>query len=109
MKVSLIHFTAYEINNIIIMCRLFGLGLECVSSTASYEEMNTKVEKWCRIVIILYLALIQSFMFAIFLLSYYQYYTTNLGSGAFMLPTPCWYVLKSGYKISRHILSLHIT
>lgn len=66
-------------------------GLEYAASNVLYTEINSNVEKWCKIIITLIMAVaMPAVVFSRFLFSYYLYYATDFGNDAFQLVFPCW-------------------
>ena len=73
---------------------IFSVGIENPVSKKIYEEVNEKVEnrtKW------MYLAIVQAsipgLLLSNFMVSFYIYFTSDLGNESFMLPFPVWWVL----------------
>lgn len=67
------------------------LGLTNPVSRMIYENGNHLVEKWFNIFIRLVMFVtLPGLMFPTFVVSYYKYFTTDLGNDAFEMPYPIW-------------------
>lgn len=67
------------------------LGLEYPISKAIYEETNRQVEKWNEIINFIMAKMTPIVLvWPSFILSFFRYFTTDLGNGAFELMLPIW-------------------
>lgn len=67
-------------------------GTDCLATRVAYIETNNRVEKWCKIADFILARFISiAFMLPKPILSYFMYFTTNLGPDAFELTFPVWY------------------
>lgn len=77
------------------MFHKMSLGLQCKESRAMYEKDIHLIEEVSKIV---YFAIVgvtvPGLVIPKAILSYFNYYTTNLGGDAFDLSIPMWYVYK---------------
>lgn len=61
-----------------------------------YENLNEKIEKWSNILYSVFIKVsVPGLLLPNFILSYYSYFSTDLGSEAFGLPYPFWYDLNA--------------
>lgn len=66
-------------------------GLQNEASKAIYVEVNDRIEKWSQIVhFVLVNVSIPFLILPKYLVSFYLYYTTDMGNDAFELPLPMW-------------------
>lgn len=70
------------------------VGLKSPASKANYAEIDLQTQKWTKII---HFVFIKVFLYAIvfqkLIFCFYLYYATDLGSEAFELPFPFWYIL----------------
>lgn len=67
-------------------------GSKYPASRPMYEETNRTVEKWTEIVaFVMAKATPLSWIAPKVIISYYLYFTSDMGDGAFELPLPIWY------------------
>lgn len=68
-----------------------NLGLRCVTSRSMYEKINHRMEKLSKIVYFGVVGVtVPGFIIPKALVSYFKYFTTDLGADAFDLPMPTW-------------------
>lgn len=76
-----LRFCAYNI-------KLF-LGLKCSTSKVLYYETNEQIENFCEIIYFVFVRISPQFLtFPFYIVSYYNYFTTDLGEKAFQLLIP---------------------
>lgn len=57
----------------------------------NYVEINQKIEKWCKIIELITVKVSPlTVVIPKLITSFFDYFTTDLGSEAFELPTPMW-------------------
>lgn len=67
------------------------LGQKCEKSTAMYEKTNQLMEKISKIVyFFIVFVCVPGFVIPKICVSYFNYFTTNLGNDAFELSEPIW-------------------
>lgn len=86
------HYEKLELNIIIYSAPTNISGMEYPTPEALFQETNQLVEKWSEIMCFLATIVIPTFVcFSMVMLSFFFYFTTDLGSDAFELPVPMWY------------------
>ena len=89
----------------------YQTGMVNPESKLMYDNLNGKIETWSDM---FYLLLVKvsapGLLIISFSVSYYLYFTTDLGSDAFLLPFHLWYVtntirIKFSYSISLEVIS----
>lgn len=69
----------------------FMAGLKSPTSKSIYMEANIFVEKWSSIIYVLFTkASVPIMILPLLILSYFLYFTTDLGRNAFQLPFVIW-------------------
>lgn len=67
------------------------IGLESSKMKALYEKTNQRVEKYSRIgAFVTVCVIVPSFMLPKAIVSFFMYFTSDVGNDAFNLPVPIW-------------------
>lgn len=73
-------------------------GVKYSESKAIYKEANRLTEKWIKLVYVLIVKVsIQCFVIPEIFITFFIYFTTDVGNDAFVLLLPLWYVLSIRY------------
>ena len=72
------------------------IGMVNTESELMWGNLNGKIEKWSDMFYsIIIKVTVPGLLIINFIMSYYLYFTSDLGSDAFTLPYPFWYVTKT--------------
>lgn len=73
----------------------FISGLKHSASREDFQKTNRQVEKWSEFLVTITMTVVYPcVMFSKFIISFFVYFTTDLGDDAFELPFPYWYKSK---------------